>query len=358
MGCFNRNGFISHLPISYGDDIVLFLLADTTRIDKIHSIPCYPNSVGYTPLCLPFFGKYDDYGCIENVINNFNSWYFENKVGMPINEVCNLLLNQNEIPISLNTISSRLEELRDPSNDEYKKEDKIRDFEIIKTIYEKIFGLYDINGNIDNRAKFHLNRINNASITFTIEHRYIYDKMVEIGAKTYEKDNEYLYNDDYNYTLEEKFEHTNNIIKYIPNDTKSYNPFTLGSLPFSIISLSEVMAACGNKQVDLDKKFEIEKELLDKMYIADYWFSYSTTLHSGSFDFFDYRLYNRCYEDISGMKEDAINYVYFLHMMHITSNVFTLSSSHNQSIEYDKIISLYKEMLNLIQSKKEKYYNE
>ena len=58
------------------------------------------------------------------------------------------------------------------------------------------------------------------------------------------------------------------------------------------------------------------------------------------------------------MKEDAINYVYFLHMMHITSNVFTLSSSHNQSIEYDKIISLYKEMLNLIQSKKEKYYNE
>ena len=29
MGCFNKTGFFSHLPITYGDEIALFVCADT-----------------------------------------------------------------------------------------------------------------------------------------------------------------------------------------------------------------------------------------------------------------------------------------------------------------------------------------
>lgn len=34
MGCFNKMGFYSHLPITAGDEIVMFICADNTQSNK------------------------------------------------------------------------------------------------------------------------------------------------------------------------------------------------------------------------------------------------------------------------------------------------------------------------------------
>ena len=97
-----------------------------------------------------------------------------------------------------------------------------------------------------------------------------------------------------------------------------------------------------------------QEERLDR-FNSSYWFSYDVGLACGHSGLFDYRLYNGCCDDISEMKQDAINYANFLRTMHITSNVFMLSPSHSQTIDYNRVSILYKEMADFIQNKKEKY---
>ena len=70
MGCFNSSGFISQLPIRYGDKVVCFIA--TTIIGNNISAPVglyYPGSL-VTSYFLPFYGEYNDYGYLENIEEN------------------------------------------------------------------------------------------------------------------------------------------------------------------------------------------------------------------------------------------------------------------------------------------------
>lgn len=64
MGCFNSSGFISGLPIKYGDRVVCFI-GITKKNMSLREL-YYPDSM-VAPFFLPVRGEYDDYGCVQNI---------------------------------------------------------------------------------------------------------------------------------------------------------------------------------------------------------------------------------------------------------------------------------------------------
>jgi hypothetical protein len=64
MGCFNETCAISNVHIGYGDDVAVILLqAD----DRSYESYCYPNAY-YDIAPLMFYGKYNDYGSVEDIL--------------------------------------------------------------------------------------------------------------------------------------------------------------------------------------------------------------------------------------------------------------------------------------------------
>lgn len=63
MGCWNHTCAISNLHITAGQDVVVFLLIK--KHEESVSSFCYGNAL-YDVVPLPFYGKYDDYGGVED----------------------------------------------------------------------------------------------------------------------------------------------------------------------------------------------------------------------------------------------------------------------------------------------------
>lgn len=74
MGCFNVTGAISNSVISGGDDIVLFIGVKCAgpRISNQ-----FAPGFEFTPIALPIFGKYDEYGGIEDIQRDANVEFLE-----------------------------------------------------------------------------------------------------------------------------------------------------------------------------------------------------------------------------------------------------------------------------------------
>lgn len=64
MGCWNQTCGISHLPILSDDEVIVIPLVET---NELRSIVACSYDDNYAPLCFPIVGKYDEYGCIEDV---------------------------------------------------------------------------------------------------------------------------------------------------------------------------------------------------------------------------------------------------------------------------------------------------
>lgn len=104
MGCFNKIGFYSHLPITCGDDIVYFICI-SKKYKNHDTTPIAPFGI-LEPICLPIFGQYDDYGSIDNIVRDNNVEYIEKCFNLTIEDIieaidtcgCNSLndLAQNE----------------------------------------------------------------------------------------------------------------------------------------------------------------------------------------------------------------------------------------------------------------------
>lgn len=65
MGGWNGTCNISKLPIFHGDDIVVIPLVAVS--DDLSTSTCYPTD-NFVPFAMPIFGKYNDYGGIEDSI--------------------------------------------------------------------------------------------------------------------------------------------------------------------------------------------------------------------------------------------------------------------------------------------------
>lgn len=68
MGCWNETCYVSKLPIYSGEEVVLILLRknDVSHEELPHTSYVYEK---YVPFGLPIYGKYDDYGNIEEITN-------------------------------------------------------------------------------------------------------------------------------------------------------------------------------------------------------------------------------------------------------------------------------------------------
>ena len=69
MGCFNTRGFLSNTTIICGDEIVAFVC----KFDNKKSGRYFYNPFdAYTPIMLPVYGRYNDYGSIDNIVEDDN----------------------------------------------------------------------------------------------------------------------------------------------------------------------------------------------------------------------------------------------------------------------------------------------
>ena len=74
MGCWNETCGLSGLPITEGDKVKLVFLLPRYRSMTIEGLSSYCDSTSVlTPCLLPITGEYNDYGGIENIVEDWNT---------------------------------------------------------------------------------------------------------------------------------------------------------------------------------------------------------------------------------------------------------------------------------------------
>lgn len=158
MGCFNIMGFHSHLPIVYGNDIVLFMGVrsnyekKTIRQDMVTFAP----GGDFTPIALPIFGTYDDYGSITDIIKDKNTDAIERFFELDINKIIDLV-------------------------DDYMhgRHSSDKEIELYDGMCQKIYELQN-----DFMKKSEYAQV--YEVSFIIDHRFVYDTIKNLGASCYD----------------------------------------------------------------------------------------------------------------------------------------------------------------------------
>lgn len=86
MGCWNETCAITQMPIRWEDPVVLVFLAKVDQSTDSHNGFCYTNAI-WTPKFLPVFGKYDDYGGVENIEENWNTRFILDRLRDELTQV-------------------------------------------------------------------------------------------------------------------------------------------------------------------------------------------------------------------------------------------------------------------------------
>lgn len=102
MGCYTTTGFLSRRPIKYGDNVVCFIASVRSDV-KVNEI-YYPDSI-VAPYALPIYGKYNDYGAIEDICMDRNVEILEKYFNCKIDDV----LTGIERLVYGNTISKNID---------------------------------------------------------------------------------------------------------------------------------------------------------------------------------------------------------------------------------------------------------
>ena len=160
MGCFNIMGFHSHLPLTYSVDSVLFLGVHPRYKNKKVRRDFIPFAPGFefTPIALPIFGKYDDYGRIYDIEEDANVKAIEEFFNMTIENIVKMV---DDSMVG-----------RHFHNDEYQEKydgmcQKIHDLQcnFLTSEYEMEYDL-----------------------VFLLDHRFVYDTIKELGVSCYDFD--------------------------------------------------------------------------------------------------------------------------------------------------------------------------
>tara|TARA_Y100000034_G_scaffold59528_1_gene72387 strand:+ start:13634 stop:14767 length:1134 start_codon:yes stop_codon:yes gene_type:complete len=96
MGCFNVASTCSGLSLGCNDDVLFFPLIPFSNYNKLEGGVMLPHTsylvsnegacIFYKPFCLPIKGKYNDYGGIEDIVEDENTAYLEEFFDMTIQE--------------------------------------------------------------------------------------------------------------------------------------------------------------------------------------------------------------------------------------------------------------------------------
>lgn len=84
MGCYNKIGFVSSLPIEANDETVLIFMSKQNNSEMGGSV--YPQDL-YAPVFLPLVGRYDDYGKIDSIEDNPIIKFIEDFFGEDIDTI-------------------------------------------------------------------------------------------------------------------------------------------------------------------------------------------------------------------------------------------------------------------------------
>jgi len=76
---------VSRIAISGGEDVVFFPLK---KHDDLTTHRWSLEEGSYMPATLPIFGKYNEYGCVENIKEDRNTKLIEESFGIPIGDFC------------------------------------------------------------------------------------------------------------------------------------------------------------------------------------------------------------------------------------------------------------------------------
>ena len=144
MGCFNKIGFYSKLPIIYGDKIVIFLCTTIKNVQRNDANPIYIDEL-VQPLSLPIFCEYDEYGGGENFEQDANLKLIESVFGTKIDELISFLCGK------IYTYSPDIEDEIGKSINKFLEQNTIQEY----------------------------------GIFYTMERRDVFDKMVEISNKPF-----------------------------------------------------------------------------------------------------------------------------------------------------------------------------
>ena len=93
MGSFYINGFQTQLPISCGDEVVIFLGVKKKGINPRNEFS--PGKI-FTPVMLPMFGVYGDCGIPIMIKKDKNTWWLEEIIGFPL-EIILSVLDDHEV---------------------------------------------------------------------------------------------------------------------------------------------------------------------------------------------------------------------------------------------------------------------
>lgn len=102
MGCFNVACSVSNVSISHHTKTAFIpLLPKHFPWKKVHELEnktslTYANHY-YNPFCLPIFGEYNDYGSLENIIENDNTKAVEDFFGISIQEFIDIVRSGRDI---------------------------------------------------------------------------------------------------------------------------------------------------------------------------------------------------------------------------------------------------------------------
>lgn len=366
MGCFNKTGFFSNLPIQYEDRIILLFMAHIDGDGCTDVCPVDSTSTGYVPLALPFHGSYDDYGGIENTDHDVNYERFKTFCGKTVEEMIHILYDLGGRTYS--SIKKSLKDLVEGRKDEntYHNE-TIESYQFMIDLMDKIYipKISEIDPNKDKRViealksqnEYNTNRKENMSIVFTMEHEEIYNELVNIGRgiKTwYTKESP---------TIEDSFDYTVNFISkcndILGDDFKGENPLKLGididsNIFFNLSKhLREIL-----KSEDTSKLNDI-KEMTHDVLSSRNFIGYKLCLHcTVRSDDFEYAFYNDMKCEINEFKDIVVNFAYFLRAFERVCTQFNVSSYHSQDVDYDTIIKIKEKELEIIKSKFQKTNSE
>ena len=263
---------------------------------------------------------------------------------MGIDEFCDIMADQSGL--SIESMTKAIFHISYGDGDENKYhhetvEDYKKGINILKTIFgfepkkKKLpnsGGCSEVEKFLEEMYQDDLYKFNNASLVCIMEHKSIYDKMVEVGKNTYSEDWVWYRP----VKPEEAFDFTVNFIKENNEELADVNP-----LQFGVGALHKV---------DLPDNGENARK---NMYLifGNHCILYDTV----HVDDFDHCLYNGIGAGIEPMKELACNYVYFLSAFRSTCTTFNLSPYHNQSVAYDMLIPIFEEILGTLKKQTHKY---
>lgn len=153
MGCFNITGFQTQIPIRRGDEIFVIIGVYNKNFSKYKQF-----STGYTftPIYLPIFGTYNDYGCIEDVKKDQNVMLFEKITSKTTEEVIEILDNY--------------------AVGRYKCEQPYKD--LIGKL-KKYFGLNTL---------FKEDLEEGDTVTFIMDHKFLYEECIKSMSKNYRRE--------------------------------------------------------------------------------------------------------------------------------------------------------------------------